>query len=467
VLSIPPGPGKSLAKTLQDDELPSARRVASEWNALARIDVVEHGSTIPWLANPRIPAPLPPQMQIVIDGDAATPIVKLDGDPSELAFLDHVLPNAALRALAPERVLVIGAGGGLDVLGALRHGAEHVDAVEINPAIIEQVTGTYRDWGGSLFERDGVRLVQADGRSFVSRTEEVYDATQISLVDTWAATASGAYSLAESHLYTVEAFEDYLRHLTEDGFVTVSRWEWNPPRENLRLVTVAEAALRRIGARRPADHIAVLASGDLGTVVVKRSPFTPKELRAIAQVARDNAFFPVFTPERPAVNAFGAYLQAEDKSAFLRGYPYDVSPVTDDRPFFFRFGRWSQLDPLGDSLRQMMVVLPGRLVLVALLVQAGLLSVLLVLPALLTKKRGRAVGSAPAAHLVVAVLRPHRPGVHADRDRSDAAVHAVPRQPALRDGPRPRHSARRGGPGERHLAGDRPAVPERLTSPRA
>jgi spermidine synthase len=139
----------------------------------------------------------------------------------------------------------------VDVAAAVHHGARHVDAVEVNPIIVRLVTGPYAERLGGLFTRPEVTLHNAEGRSFVRQSERRYDLIQISLVDTWAAASSGAYSLAESYLYTAEAFEDYLAHLSDEGAFTITRWLTTPPREPLRLCTVAVEALRRRGAERP------------------------------------------------------------------------------------------------------------------------------------------------------------------------------------------------------------------------
>ncbi len=400
ILSIPPGVSKGLTTwTLNPEQTPGAKYLFSRWNALARVDVVDNCNSPPWLINPERPSPMPEQLHLVLDGDATTALIKFDGQLEKLAFLDTMLPAAAMQALHPERVLVIGAGGGVDVLAALRHGARHVDAVEINPIVADLAAHRFRKEGGGIFQRDEVTLHVAEGRAFVRRSEDSYDAIQISLIDTWAATASGAYSLAEGYLYTVEAFADYLSHLDDDGVLVVSRWGWAPPREMLRLCTVADAALRRIGAKTPADHIVILGSGRFGSVIVKNTPFTKSELKALAEVSARNAFHPIYAPGLEAGGPFGEFLRSEDKAAFLASYVYDVSPVTDDRPFFFQFGRWQSLDLFGASWKASMLVLSGRLVLIAILLQALLLSlVLLAGPFALAHIKGEAAPpGAPSA----------------------------------------------------------------------
>ena len=342
---------------------------------MSRIDVVEKSSPVRWTWNARARVPLPPQTLIVIDGDASTPIVELDGSSDRLRFLDFTLSSAASQAFHPAEVLVIGAGGGVDVLTALHHGATTVEAVEINPAISRLASTTYAARGEHLFQRDEVDLFTQEGRAFVRQRGKLYDLIQLSLIDTWAASASGAYSLAESYLYTVEAFQDYLDHLTSDGVLTITRWHWEPPRESLKLVTVAVAALQRIGIQDPDRHIIVLGVGRMGSILVQRSPYRDSQITKISEIAAMRGYDVLFArgvhpqPE----TAFGSFLRSPDRAAFLASYPFDVSPPTDDSPFFFQFGRWSDIRRLG-AWSDSPLALSGRLVLLTILAQATVLS---------------------------------------------------------------------------------------------
>ncbi len=245
IVDVRPGPGKMLGILLVYDH--NVRQVSSEWNAVGRVDVLEGAPASSWVTL----APGELETDIVIDGDAATPVLPLGGGLETFTYLDGIPSTTALEAFAPRDVLVIGSGGGVDVAAAVHHGARHVDAVEVNPIIVRLVTGPYAERLGGLFTRPEVTLHNAEGRSFVRQSERRYDLIQISLVDTWAAASSGAYSLAESYLYTAEAFEDYLAHLSDEGAFTITRWLTTPPREPLRLCTVAVEALRRRGAERP------------------------------------------------------------------------------------------------------------------------------------------------------------------------------------------------------------------------
>jgi spermidine synthase len=168
-----------------------------------------------------------------IDSAAATQIIKFSGDLRDVSFLQYELTALGYRLVgspdvppsSPFNALVIGTGGGRDLLSALVFNAASVDGVEINPIIVNDVMrGKFREYSGAVYDRPNVHVTIEDGRSFVRRSPKQYDIIQASLVDTWAATAAGAYALSENSLYTVEAFDDYLNHLTDRGVLSVSRW---------------------------------------------------------------------------------------------------------------------------------------------------------------------------------------------------------------------------------------------------
>jgi len=370
VAPIPPGPGKLLHELLDDPDRPAERRLLHRrWNSLARIDLVDAAPQVAWALNPRQPTKRQRMPMLVLDGDAATPLVNASAAPEDLEYLDHTLSSMPLQAFRPERVLVIGAGGGLDVLTALHHGARAVDAVEINPDVIDIVRNRFADRTGGLFSRPGVRLIRGEGRSFVAHSRESYDLIQISLIDTWAASSSGAYSLTEGYLYTVEAFVEYFRRLGERGVLAITRWGGRPPREILKTCTVAVKALEKIGRTDPGRHVAVLSVGGLGGVLVKPGGFTDAEVDALRATVRAHGVRPRFLPGRGGSGELARLFAAEDVDAFARAHPLDISAATDDRPYFFQFGRWRDLLDLG-AWRERQYFLSGRLVLLTVLLQA-------------------------------------------------------------------------------------------------
>ena len=158
-----------------------------------------------------------------------------------------------------------------------------MDGVEINPIIVNDVMrGRFRDYSGGVYDRPDVHVAVEDGRSFVRRSPERYDIIQASLVDTWAATAAGAYALSENSLYTVEAFDDYLDHLSDRGVLSISRWVF----DGLRLISLAQEA----GARRgwdPADRLAIVQHDKVATFLLKKTPFTAAEVETLRDTATE------------------------------------------------------------------------------------------------------------------------------------------------------------------------------------
>ena len=284
---------------------------------------------------------------IVIDADAATAIAHYDlehlSEPERVRLL-HSGPGLAYLIRPRAKTLIIGPGGGFDVTRALVSGSQDVTGVEINPIIANTVMrDRFADYSRNLYLRPEVHIQVEDGRSFVRRNTEKYQIIQATLVDTWASTAAGAFALSENNLYTTDAFRDYLNHLTDDGFLVFTRWGFEPPRESLRLISLAINALTGLGEKQLWRHVLVFREdtqklndwGALDTVIIFRKPISADDLtQARLAVGGSETMHLVYAPGDPAANAFGKLLRS-DAEAFWAAYPYDVSPVDDDRPFFF------------------------------------------------------------------------------------------------------------------------------------
>jgi hypothetical protein len=369
------------------------RILFSKWNSFSRIGVYErqHGD---WSLSPAYKGPLPDTRFMDIDSAASTPILGLKADLSNAQYLRYELtalayhlvgtgdsglgtetagspPFVPNRAPSPQSpvasprspvpgftALVIGPGGGRDLASALVFGAAHVDGVEINPIIANEVMRErMKEFSGGIYTHPRVRIAVDDGRSFVRRTPERYDVIQASLVDTWAATAAGAYTLTENTLYTVEAFNDYLDHLTDGGVLTITRWV----ADGLRLVSLAQAACEARGWSA-ADRLAIVRHDSVATFLLKRTPFTPAESAHLRAVASQLGFDVLYAPHaagtlnsvqggsdvptviEPARNVvvdgastgdYARLILAADREQFYATYRSDIRPTTDDRPFFF------------------------------------------------------------------------------------------------------------------------------------
>jgi spermidine synthase len=351
---------------------------------------------------------IPEQIGLFFDAGGVSVINRFDGDLSRFAWLNHVTPAVAFQLVSAPDVLVIGAGGGTDVLMALSLGARHVTAVEVDPRVFALVNEEFREFSGGLYQREDVRLVVADGRGFLQGSSRRYDLIQIALLDSFNAAAAGVYALSESYLYTLEAMELYLNRLSPTGVLSVTRWLKTPARDAVRMFGVMTAALERTGVSNPGDHMVMIRSWNTATLVASRSPLTASRIDSIRDFAESRGFdlcwYPGITPEEtnrftildePVYYNAAAAILGENRDGFFRAYLFNITPPTDDRPHFFQFFRWSTLRLL---LREMgFSWIPfmewGYIILVLTLAQGALASaVFILLPLLVLSRRGKARG---------------------------------------------------------------------------
>ena len=334
----------------------------SEWHTVARVDVTKSGrSQVPPMGGnlaERYRHIEWEQRMVFQDGAAPTWILGSDGNVEEMGFLKGYLQAMPYSIKQDPKTLVIGVGGGGDILIALHHGASHVTGVEINPMMARTILDEYADFSGQIFHRDDVEIVVAEGRHFLSKKGETFDVIQLSGVDTLTALSSGAYAMAENYLYTVESIDDALNRLKSDGVLSYSRWLFEPPRETLRLTTTMLEALRRRGIENPSRHL-VIVKGEWwpepgkreswANTIVKKTPFTEAELAKIRRWAAGNQFSLVYDPFVAGDNEFDAVLRADQagREAFYSSYRYELSPSTDNRPFFFNYHKWSNVFTAG------------------------------------------------------------------------------------------------------------------------
>jgi hypothetical protein len=280
---------------------------------------------------------------------APTFALAYDGRRESLSGIERTIYAAAYQAsiVPAPRAAVIGVGGGIDVLTALFFGASRVDAVEINAATIDILTRTYRDYFLPWVSDPRVHLRNAEGRAFLATSADLFDVIQVSGVDSFSGTPAAAHVFSESYLYTREAFELYLDRLSADGILNVMRYEYVPPHEMVKVLTTAQAALRARGVKDPAAYIVMVGqpNGHFAALLLKRSPFHSEELNRIEAWTARNPL--VKTLAAPGLNGGGAnlyqdLLRAEEARgrAFIARYPFDIAPVVDDRPFFFRRSFW-------------------------------------------------------------------------------------------------------------------------------
>jgi SAM-dependent methyltransferase len=318
------------------------------WNTYSRVRVTAQGVTPPFgwgLAH--APEMKIDQNNLDIDADAATVITRHDGDIGKLSYLKDDVINAAYLVQPAADVAVVGVGGGRDILSGLLFGAKHISGIEINPAIFEVLTDKFADFSGHLDRQPGVSLVNAEARSYINHSSDRYDLVQISLIDTWAATAAGGLTLTENRLYTVEAWRDFYRALKPGGLLSVSRWydKDGHRSEFYRLVAIAASALQRNGvpAAELADHVVALNVGKIVTVITRPDGFTSAQWQGARARLLAQGFKVLLGPDVAYDTVTSTLLSGKADAAFFASLPENIIPSTDDNPFFFYTARFEDI----------------------------------------------------------------------------------------------------------------------------
>lgn len=388
-----------LSKTYNNDT-----PILEEWNAFSRITLYEDNWSIPfgWGISQtyyRLPDVRDPgHYTILIDEKAGTPIQRHnwnngDEDWASVDFLRYDITALPYYLRPNADVFIVGPGGGRDVLTALLFDANHITGVEVNSIIVDLVKHQYPDYAGHIYSRPNVDIHVDDARTFLAAHDAEYDVIQASLIDTFAASSAGAFALSENGIYTVEAFEEYYDHLKPEGMVNFSRWYYaEGPAETLRLVSVGLQAWENQGIEDPSQHIIVLANltpdrivdEGLAGMLLKKTPFTQEEIDAILQRAQELEFEVLYAPNTTdsSTDAVAEFILSKDRQGFIDEYALDISPATDNRPFFFNVVRFSDLgqDEFAKSAIYGFGAEATRTLILTLFITIGLALVLIVLP---------------------------------------------------------------------------------------
>jgi len=390
IFEVRPGPDKGLYYQIAD---PSRfEHLSEQWNSFSRIDVTSKTSKVTDNVASRELA------SVVIDADAATPVFRWNGSKSDLAWLQAYMDYLPYEMQKIDNTLVIGGGGGEDIQTALAGGSKKVTAVELNPLIVSAVKRFGSPSPGNVYERNDVDLFIDDGRHFISSTDAKYDTIVIKLVDSWAAQLAGGYALSENYLYTTEAFQQYLRHLSNDGMLVMIRWNFELPR--LMPLVVDSLVKETGGSREDASKHVIVVEDRPGLyfgrtsdnqkyypvlVIVKPTPFTDAQLDlANEKAVKNHADITMLADRymRPP------YDKLFDSNAYREYFATVSNPSipTDDSPFYFA----------KEPIPQQMIIL-----LETVLGISAMLSVLLVLHA---RKKKAKMDAASGFHILFAVF---------------------------------------------------------------
>jgi spermidine synthase len=397
--------------------LPSALKVlgtkvlSERSGPLSLLSVVESPS-VPFRYVPGLslnaPAAPPDQLGVYVDGGSMTAITRFDGRREGLVYLDYTTDALAYHLVEQPSVLVLGAGGGSSVLQALYHRADRIDAVELDPNMARLVGEDYAEYAGNIFGRPEIRVHLAEARGFVAASKHEWDIVQLPLLDAFGAAAAGVHGLSETYIYTVEAFEDYLRRIRPGGWLSITRWLKLPPRDTLKLFATALEALRQLGIESPEQRLVLLRGLNTTTLLVKNGIVTDTEIAKAKAFSKGRSFDLCYYPgiradeanrfnvlDEPYYFAGATALIGPEREAFIGRYKFDITPATDERPYFFDFFKWRTLPELmairsagGAGLLEL-----GSVILVATLIQATALSAVLIMAPLWARRRDLARSS--------------------------------------------------------------------------
>lgn len=353
------------------------------WNAFSRLTV--DGD------------PNEPQLGMVIDSTAGTGLIGYSGDPAESDFLRAEISNFAHYAKTDADVLVVGVGGGRDILSALEFEQRSVTGVEINGDILDITNDTFGGFTGQLDEDPRVTFVNDEARSYLTRTDREYDIIQISLIDTWAATAAGAFALSENSLYTAEAWDTFFDRLQPGGILSVSRWYNTPeddtPLETYRTAALAAHALTEQGIENPRDHILIYVGppgfygSRVATVMVSPEPFAPEVVQTLEDQAELLNFSPVLTPDESADTKFADLAAPGGPYDAVAEFSEDISAPTDNRPYFFQMANVETVAD-GGLLEDRLATRPVLVLAMLALTVLALASFCIALPLLVARRAG-------------------------------------------------------------------------------
>lgn len=333
----------------------------SKWNSISRISVtkiLDQATTRMeamefWGVSKKFDGTFPPSRIISINADTGTFLSSFDGDFNKVRWIQFDPPSLVHRLKKNPQTLIIGSGGGKDVLTALSFGAAHVTAVELNPITVNDVMlDHYREFSGNIYRNPKVTAIADEGRNFIASHNGTYDIIQLTFVDTTAAISGGAYILTENNLYTKDSFKDYLKHLKRNGIFSVCWVDVPGLAGGTRLVSLGIMALEEMGITDVSRHIMVITytpnpSWIIKNILLKPAAFNDDEQQRIIDASHQLGFETTYIPKRDAGhvklneihNAKGIIKalinNPGDREEIYNYYPLNIRATTDDSPFFY------------------------------------------------------------------------------------------------------------------------------------
>jgi len=394
-------PQKTLSQLLN---FPDSKILLTEWNAFSKVDVIESDKihSAPGLSL-KFPDPPPKQIGITTDGDDLSPITFCDNTKNTTDFL-YYLPSYIAYILKPNSsVVLMNPGGGLDILGALQNNCKKITVVEKNPILINLLKEDYRDFSGNILNSPKVKVINENDRNFIASSKKKYDLIFLCLDDSYKVVTAGTYSLGENYEYTVEAIKQYYNHLEINGILCISRWLQLPPSESLKIFSTILSSLDELNIKDPQDYVCAIRSFSTSFIMVKNGKFSNEEKQGVKDFCDERGFDLIYysniMPDetnknikinKPYYYEYFSKIVGIDKKDFINEYEFDVSPTTDNKPFFFHFFKPSHIPKILASYGKTWQPFGGGgyLILFALLLISVLLSIMLIIiPLIIRGKR--------------------------------------------------------------------------------
>jgi MFS family permease len=423
--SFPVNPYKSLFTLLR---YPESRIIDRQENSFARLEVVESEGVkyAPGLSL-NFSGEIPEQLGMVTDGDGLSAITKLEGENDleglkKIEFSDYISSALGFHLIGDidnqRKILIIGPGGGLDVLGGIYNEAEEIWGIEMNPNVKTLLQGNFADYSGNIYNRKGVNILTGEGRSVLKGLEQKFDLIQISLIGSSNTASGGFYSISENYIYTVEGFMDFWQHLSDGGKLGITRWLKFPPREIVRLCSISLEALSRMGIEKPENHLAIIRSWATSTLILSKEEIGEEEISIIKDFCDkrnfDTVYFPGIREEDANINHVleKSYYYQEIRQLvdsfeegnlkdFYDSYFFNVSAVTDNQPYFFYTLKWKNIPRIIKSTANWQPLIEwGNLIIFATFIQGIIFSIIFIFLPLFLKRSPLTKGKVKISFLV-------------------------------------------------------------------
>lgn len=347
---------------------------------------------------------LPTQRGFTINGGGLRTVTGGEGDRS---FLRHLPMSLPYRIIEKGDIFVVDAGGGMGLLSAMENGYGSLSGSETSGVIIDAMRGSLADFSGMIYDKTGV--LHGAGRHVLKGLGRSFDIIQVELTDTLGSSSSGIGGLQESYSLTVEAFSEYLNHLNEGGLISTSIYLLPPPRGEVKLLSTIVKALEEGSSQHPEKSIVAIRSWGVATLLVKKGFFDIDEILKIKRFCTEEGFDLIWYPgmKREEANIrnrfktpiyydlFTRIMEVDGRDTFLNEYIFDLSPSTDDRPFFSQTFKMDRMRETYETAgAKWGILIEGGYLLPIVFIQALFASILLILaPLLISKERSVTIGT--------------------------------------------------------------------------